>query len=227
MTCPVWVNACDTFDVDYNFTSTNSGYPYEVRKLYVDRFTDYAEWDQCTYDENVTPECVEHGDTFGTMCPQGGATQLRMGIPVSDVRYTVGCLSSTVIDEDMCNALPDAFGQDFCTVECRYDLIDYDLVFNVTAPPTSSAECELFMWYNDSTDWCQIYPQPAAACATEPYTAITGGESKVVIPEQLSVFKMTNVVAPTRYRWNVRCVGVAGVAMAEDDWTFTAYATSC
>ena len=71
-----------------------------------------------------------------------------------------------------------------------------------------------------------IYPEPEV-CATQPYQLISGGDKKVVIPEMLSVFQLTDVVAPTRYRWNVRCSGQAGVATAPQDWMFTARSTSC
>ena len=227
MECPDSIKACEPFLLDYNFTSTDTGYPYEVRKYYTETTSPLEAWDDCIYDEDITPDCVENNANFSTICPVGGATILRGGRAVADIHYYVQCLSSSTINIGRCDAEPDPYGEQECKVECEYDVIDYDLVFNVTAPPTTSAECELFLWYNKSGSWCQIYPKPSEACATPPYQAIVGGAEKVVIPEMLSVFHLTDVVSPTRYMWNVRCVGVAGVAMAPENWKFTAVPPSC
>ena len=207
------------FDVNYSFMSSGLGYPYEIRTLYSGEY-EIGKFDQCNYLENVTPDCEVHKATFKATCPDGFATHIEDGIPVADVQYSVGCASSATPSQQMCYESTDQKILPTCSVKCRYCSQDMNLIFNVTAPGTTSAICELNLWYNDSSGgWCKILPD-SDGCATLAYTNIGGGDKSTFTPDTYSIFQLTNLVAPTQYLWNVHCSGPSGEAYAQNNWTF-------
>ena len=213
----------------YNFTATNHGYPYEIRTLYSERYA-LGEWDECLYLENVTPDCEDHWRSFYPECPMGMATDvlapLPPGTPVGYVDYTVGCLSSPQDTIDRCDSRPDSIKA--CTVTCEYCWSPYSLIFNVTAPADTYADCTLHMWYNKSGEYCKTLPigERDFDCVTEPYTWIRVNKDqpfRVQPTESLTRFDLTNLTAPTQYLWNIHCISGSGHhTFAANNWTFLA-----
>ena len=223
--CPGYATAGETFQLNYSFDASSHLYPFEIRTLYVDNYV-VGGADDCVWWEDVQPDCFNADGNFITSCPIGGADHFSGMYPVKNVNYFVGCSSATTNESFRCLSEPEFSGPEppSCTVECRYCQSDYSLVFNVTAPPTTEVDCTLHMWYNDTLDWCKLYPvsDRDTSCVTAPYAAINvvHGEKRVFVPEVMSVFSLENVIGPAQYKWNVECKGVAGVSRAPEDWTF-------
>jgi hypothetical protein len=210
----------EPFLVEYNFTDSDSIYKYEVRTLNVSGVVE-----QCVYDEDVgSGDCTEHNASFTTRCPLGSSTD--------EVNYTVGCYASAEINEGRCRMYPDSWK--LCTVTCGYCTTNVNLVFNVSSP--SIAECTLHLWYNTTAgEWCRLTPKNLGDYDTRCVGSygdikvdgnMLGDISKItrsVTPNLLETFRLTEVRAPTKYRWNVFCGTTwGGEAHAIEDWIFTA-----
>jgi len=224
-TCPVVAQAVGSpFPVNYTYRSSTPEYPFSVRTLSV---VGEPVFRQCVYgpaSQAVPPVCANLSGGFTTLCPEGAATRFEDGIPVADVPYKVTCLSSQLGGFDGCSAPPESWRT--CSVKCMYCLTDQDLVFNVTAP-TRVDECQLHMWYNTTGGrWCQIFPEKDESCIGaygEVYEQNNGiVKMSSVTPNIFSVFHLTSLVAPSRYKWNVECSTFYGTAYATEDWAFNA-----
>ena len=199
------VEAGEEFEVEYDFTASDTTYPYEIRT-----FSVLGELRECVYNENIIPDCVVHTRSFTTECPAGGPPA---------VEYTVGCLSSSEPTTLGCGFEPDT--RRSCTVNCPGCTVDRDLVFNVTAP-VDYVSCTLHLWYNTSEGiWCKLLPEADTCAGAYGTVTVEGPVTTDFHTNILQSYRLRNIRGPARYKWNVQCVTHFGQAMAQQDWTFT------
>jgi hypothetical protein len=189
--------------------------------------------DNCTSGDKLTPlnSCVEENHSFDTTCPDAVADQWFGALPGANITYSVKC-SAQPNSFDMntaceSNDLPTVKS---CIVSCLYCTKQTNLVFNVSVSyPIQSANCTLYLWYNTTAgSWCKVFPpgggdyDPDCVGIYKDIIVGSPGLTKEVPVDVMSVYPLSKVIAPTVYKWNVKCHSPLGNAFAMDDWVFKA-----